>query len=238
MSDNLTGAARTRITAGLVLLGFAATGVVVQAAPAAASTVVTTVYSYTGATETFTVPAGVSSITVTLKGGQGGRGGYDSQGAPIPGGYQGVVTGVIAVTPGDSITVAVGGGGGMGNSSQTSAPGGYAGQNPFPAYNGAPGGRAGPEGSSGGGGGSGAASVLQIGATEIVAGGAGGNGGNGQFQPIVGRRAEESHLPRADMVSPTGRSGVDTSDMCSPGFRCDGGASGAGGGGAVEFAPG
>ena len=163
MSDILTGAARTRITAGLVLLGFAASGVVVQPAPVAASTLVTTTYTYSGAIDTFTVPPGVSSITVTLKGGQGGRGGHDSHGAPIPGGYQGVVTGVIEVTPGEMITVAVGSGGGTGNSSQTSAPGGYAGLNPRSEYSGARGGTAGPEGSSGGGGGSGAASVLQIG---------------------------------------------------------------------------
>ena len=118
-------------------VGVRPSGVVVQPAPVAASTLVTTTYEYTGTTDTFTVPDGVSAITVTLKGGQGGRGGYDSQGAPIPGGYQGVVTGVIAVTPGEVITVAVGSGGGTGNSSRGSAPGGYAGQNPRPEYSGA-----------------------------------------------------------------------------------------------------
>ena len=171
-------------------------------------------------------------MTVTLKGGQGGLGGRDSQGWPIPGGYQGVVTGTIGVTPGDEITVAVGGAGGEGASSLGSASGGVAGDNPLEGYDGASGGVAGPEGSSGGGGGSGAASVLIVNGTEIVAGGAGGNGGNGQYEPIVGRRAEDSHVPRSDATSTTGRPGLDTWLVCSPGFRCDGGASGAGGGGA------
>jgi hypothetical protein len=232
MSKDLAAAARNRITSGLVLLGLTVGGVAMQVARVAASAVVTTTYSYTGSTETFTVPAGVTSMTVTIKGGQGGIGGGDSQGSPTPGGYQGVVTGVIAVSPGDEVTVAVGGGGGTGTSSQGSAPGGFGGANPLPGYDGASGGVAGPAGSSGGGGGSGAASVLQIGTAQIVAGGAGGNGGNGQFLPIVGRRAEDSHVPRADATTSTnGRPGMDTYLVCSPGFRCDGGASGAGGGG-------
>ena len=212
-------------------MGFVAGAVAIQAAPVAASTVVSTTYSYTGTTTTFTVPGGVTSMTVTLKGAQGGLGGGDSQGSPIPGGYQGVVTGVIAVTPGDVLTVAVGGGGATGVSSGGSAAGGSGGQNPLAGYDGSVGGVSGPEGGSGGGGGSGAASVLKIGSTEIVAGGAGGNGGNGQFYPIVGRRAEETHTPRADQTSTTGRPGMNTVSVCSPGFRCDGGASGAGGGG-------
>ena len=232
MSGTTLGRVHTRLAAALVTLCIVAGGLAIPAEPAAASTNVTITYSYTGSTQTFTVPAGVTSIVVTIKGGQGGLGGGDSQGSPIPGGYQGVVTGTIAVTPGAVLTIATGGGGGTGNSSQSSAPGGFAGQNPLAGYDGAVGGVAGPEGSSGGGGGSGAASVLRIGATDIVAGGAGGNGGNGQFYPIVGRRAAETHLARPDATSTTGRPGVNTATMCSQGFRCDGGASGAGGGGA------
>jgi len=232
MDKNLVVAPRIRATSALVLIAFVAAAVGIQANPVAASSVITTTYGYTGGTETFTVPDGVTSMTVTLKGGQGGLGGGDSQGSPMPGGYQGVVTGVVSVTPGDMITVAVGSGGGWGQSSRGSAYGGYPGNNPLPGYDGAYGGIAGPAGSSGGGGGSGAASVLQIGTTNIVAGGAGGNGGNGQFYAIVGRPAEDSHVARPDATSTTGRPGIDTWTVCSPGFRCDGGASGAGGGGA------
>lgn len=199
---------------------------------AGAAETITRTFSYTGSAQTFTVPDGVSSLTVTLNGGQGGRGGGDSQGQPTPGGYRGVVSGTIDVTGGQEILVAVGGGGGTGTSSRGSAPGGGAGLNPLDGYDGAVGGTAGPAGSSGGGGGSGAATVLRIDDTDIVAAGAGGNGGNGQYLPIVGRRAEETHTPRPDATSTNGQAGKNTASACSPGFNCDGGASGAGGGGA------
>ena len=211
------------------LTGMLATGglVLTAASPVAAASTVTQTYNYTGSTQTFTVPAGVTSITVTLKGGQGGAGGTD-YGVRNFGGYQGVVTGTIDVTPGQVITVAVGSGGGQGNQGG-SAPGGTAGNNPLSGYDGSVGGTAGSAGSSGGGGGSGAATVIQIGGVDVVAGGAGGNGGNGQFAAIIGRVAEDHHVARPDTTSTTGRPGYNTAVAC--GGSCDGGASGAGGGG-------
>lgn len=211
------------------LAGVLATGglVLTAASPVAAASTVTQTYNYTGSTQTFTVPAGVTSITVTLKGGQGGAGGTD-YGVRNFGGYQGVVTGTIDVTPGQVITVAVGSGGGQGNQGG-SAPGGTAGNNPLSGYDGSVGGTAGSAGSSGGGGGSGAATVIQIGGVDVVAGGAGGNGGNGQFAAIIGRVAEDHHVARPDTTSTTGRPGYNTAVAC--GGSCDGGASGAGGGG-------
>jgi hypothetical protein len=223
-----------RRTVGIALavgLLAAALGVVVPSAPTGAETI-TQSFSYSASAQTWTVPSGVSSLTVTLTGGQGGLGGGDSQGSPTPGGYRGVVTGTIPVTPGQVISIGVGGGGGTGVSSRGSAAGGAAGQNPFDGYDGSAGGIAGPAGSSGGGGGGGAATVVRIDGTDIVAGGAGGNGGNGQYLPIVGRRAEDHHLARPDGTTTVGRPGMNTADACSAGFRCDGGASGAGGGGA------
>ena len=228
-----TSAKRSRValTQAFVL---AVAGVITlpAASPAEAASEITNTYGYTGSTQTFTVPDGVTSIEVTLQGGQGGRGGGDSQGSPTPGGYQGVVTGTIAVTPGQQLTIAVGGGGGTGASSVTGIGGGSAGLNPLAGYDGARGGNAGNAGSSGAGGGSGAATVLIVDGAPIVAGGAGGNGGNGQYYPIVGRRAEATHTPRPDEVSTTGRPGWNTADACTV-SSCDGGASGAGGGGAV-----
>src|SRR4051812_10085655 len=123
MRGKTLGQRRTQLTTSLLVLAMAAGGVAIEAAPVAASSTITNTYSYTGGTQPFTVPAGVTSIIVTITGGQGGLGGGDSQGSPIPGGYQGVVTGTIAVTPGDVLTIATGGGGGTGNSSQGSAPG-------------------------------------------------------------------------------------------------------------------
>lgn len=222
---------RRHVAAALVVSTVALSGAIQTAGEVVqAASTVTQTFSYTGSTQTFTVPAGVTSLTVTMKGGQGGRGGTD-YGTPNSGGYQGVVTGTIAVTPGQQITVAVGGGGAAG-AQGGSAPGGSGGQNPLAGFDGATGGTAGPEGSSGGGGGGGGATVLRVDGTDIVAGGAGGNGGNGQFAALIGRVAEDHHIARPDLTSTTGRPGLDTFSVCSVGFRCDGGASGAGGGGA------
>ncbi len=227
-----TSAKRSRIalTQAFVL---AVAGVITLPSPTVdAASEISNTFNYTGSTQIFTVPDGVTSIEVTLQGAQGGRGGGDSQGSPTPGGYQGVVTGTIAVTPGQELTVAVGGGGGTGASSVNNTGGGSAGSNPLDGYDGAVGGNAGNAGSSGAGGGSGAATVLIVDGTPIVAGGAGGNGGNGQYAPIVGRRAEPTHTARPDTVSTTGRPGWNTADACTV-ASCDGGASGAGGGGVV-----
>ena len=61
--------------------------------------------------ETLEVPANVTQMTITIVGGEGGRGGNDSNGRPAPGGYKGVVSGTVPVTPGNLVSVAVGGGG-------------------------------------------------------------------------------------------------------------------------------
>ncbi len=222
---------RRRIAAVLALSTVAFSSAIPFAGQAVqASSTVTQNFSFTGSTQSFTVPAGVTSLTVTMRGGQGGRGGVDHP-TPNFGGYQGVVTGTIPVTPGQVLTIGVGGGGAAG-AGGGSAPGGAGGQNPLAGYDGATGGTAGPAGSSGGGGGGGGATVLRIDGVDIVAGGAGGNGGNGQFAAIIGRVAEDNHIPRSDATATTGRPGMNTIDACSPGFNCDGGASGAGGGGA------
>ncbi len=65
-----------------------------------------TVFSYTGAIQSFTIPPGVTSITVEAKGAQGG--GSGGQGA--------MMTGTFTVTPGQSLQILVGGLGGNGGS--------------------------------------------------------------------------------------------------------------------------
>jgi N-acetylneuraminic acid mutarotase len=68
------------------------------------------VYNTQG-TDTFTVPSGVSSITVKMWGGGGGGGGGSSTTAGAAGGGAGYVTGTLAVTNGEILTAYVGGGG-------------------------------------------------------------------------------------------------------------------------------
>ena len=228
----------TRITpvrgALLALVVLAAT-VVPFAEPAVAATLTRT-FGYTAGTQTFEVPPGVHSLTVTLSGAQGGRGGPDTHGQPTPGGYRGVVTGSVDVTPGQVLTIAVGSGGANGNKG-TNLIGGVGGLNPLSGYDGAQGGRSGTVGGSGAGGGGGAATVVRLhgvdGAADVdlVAAGAGGGGGNGQFLPVIGRQAESQHSPRPDATSTDGRRGKDAAAVCSPGYNCDGGGSGAGGAG-------
>ena len=108
----------------------------------------------TAGTDTFTVPAGVTSITVKAwgaGGGGGGAGGSSSGGAGGGGGY---ATTTLSVTPNESLTINVGGGGGGGA--------GGGGNN-----------------TSGGGGGGGGYSRVARGSTSLIiaAGGAGGGGG-------------------------------------------------------------
>ncbi len=114
-----------------------------------------TVFNYTGASQSYTVPAGVSSINVTLYGAQGGAvgSGYSASG------LGGETTGTLSVTPGQTLTVIVGG------SSTTVGGAGYGGG-----------------GSSGGGaveGGGGGATQIENGSTELAIAGGGGGGGYG-----------------------------------------------------------
>ncbi len=205
-------------------------------------------YGYTGSTDTFTVPAGITQLTLTLEGGEGGQGGTDSSGPSAVGGYQGVVSGTITVSPGQMLTVAVGQGGatGIGSAAGSSDPAHYTdraaigGANPLAGYIGGNGGVAGFQGSSGFGGGGGAASVVTIGGTPIVAGGAGGAGGSGQYPPTLGRAPASSFLARTDISSSNGQQGITVATVCNnaPPPGCDGGGSGAGGGGVVGGAQG
>ncbi len=234
----------SKILAALAGIGLVGAAVVaVPTAAQAAPSTETVTFSYTGGLQSFTVPAGITQLTITATGAEGGLGGRDSQGEPIPGGYKGRVTGTIDVTPGQVISVSVGGGGSRGASSTSAQSRASAGYSPLSGYSGGQGGMPGNRGSSGGGGGGGAATVLVVGDNKIVAGGAGGGGGSGQWEPLVGRQAEASHSPRTDTTSTTGQNGYDVMLVCNN--NCDGGGSGAGGGGAqggkqgtVEFGTG
>lgn len=227
-------------------------------------TTVTDTYGYTGATETLTIPANVTSITLSATGAEGGRGGRDAAGTAPPGGYPGVVSGTFSVTPGQVLTVAVGQGGAdspvwdscsTGSSYATGDPqDAVGGTNPLGGYAGGAGGSAGPTGCSGYGGSGGAASVVEIGTTiapssvaTIVAGGSGGSGGSGQFAPTLGQISLPTYLARPDATASSGQDGESVYSACHQvsGQQCDGGGGAGGGGGAqggsqglVEFGSG
>jgi hypothetical protein len=65
--------------------------------------------------QTFTVPANVTSITLSMRGGAGGSGGTDGHSGGDAGLHVGLVTGTLNVTPGQVINIYVGGGGGNGS---------------------------------------------------------------------------------------------------------------------------
>jgi hypothetical protein len=86
---------------------------VAGAAPTCTTTgaTATCTFAYTGAAETWTVPAGVTSATFALLGAQGGDLSGDFPGSS-PGGLGGAATATLAVTPGQTLQINVGGVGG------------------------------------------------------------------------------------------------------------------------------
>jgi hypothetical protein len=120
----------------------------------------TQTFNFTGAVQGFVVPAGVTSILVDVSGGQGGAGAGASTG-----GKRGRVLAMLAVTPGELLTVNVGGAGSYGD---LGGAGGFNGGGNGGAY-------------AGGGGG---ASDLRRGTTKLVV--AGGGGGAATASGSVG----------------------------------------------------
>jgi outer membrane protein OmpA-like peptidoglycan-associated protein len=215
-------------------------------------TTVTDTYGYTGSTETLTVPANVTQLTLSVTGAEGAQGGRDSAGTAPPGGYQGVVSGTLAVTPGEVLTIGVGKGGTNSPDWNACTPGAnqatgdpndaVGGTNPLGGFAGGAGGAPGPSGCSGYGGSGGAASVVEVGTSSspssvatVVAGGSGGSGGSGQFSPTMGQISLPTFSARSDATSTTGEDGESVYTACHQvtGQQCDGGG-GAGGGGGVQ----
>jgi Glycine rich protein len=128
----------------------------------------TQTYRYTGAKQTFTVPTGVTQISIAASGAG------SPSGQKYTGGNGGLIKATIPVTPGENLAIFVGGAGGL----TESGSGGNGG------FNGGAGGGDGIYSSgygSGGNGGGGASDVRQGGNRlrnrVIVAGGGGGAGG-------------------------------------------------------------
>ena len=104
----------TSLTADFAVSGTAALGArsVTISTPAGTSGAITfsiapflAIFSF-GPPVTFTVPSGVTSLTITASGGQGGTA---FGGPPGPGGLGGSITATIDVTPGESLEIFAGG---------------------------------------------------------------------------------------------------------------------------------
>lgn len=168
-------------------------------------------FVYTGSTTTFTVPACVTSITVSARGGQGGTSGYT-------GGQAGQVNGVLTVTPGQVLYINVGGAGGM----------------PTAGFNGGGVGGTSPASTGGGGGGG---SDIRVGSNTVtarvlVAAGGGGSGGSTSYGATPGNGGGGSSCTTPLGVGGGGASGcaAGTSGGCAGGTAPSYGTGGAGGG--------
>jgi hypothetical protein len=160
-------------------LALAVGGIALLGLPGSAAAATQITFGFTGASQTFTVPDGVSHVAIQALGAQGGAGGIaggDEQGA-----LGGEADGTLSVTPGEILSIYVGGRGGPGGAATggwivLGGPGGFNG--------GGAGGQAAIESDGnqtwqgyGGGGGGGASDVRQGGtglADRVVIAGAGG----------------------------------------------------------------
>jgi hypothetical protein len=195
-----------------------------------------------GSGSTVQIPTGVFSVTFTVVGGAGGKGGDDSN---I--GKNGTVAGrtiiTVAVTPGDVIGLYPGNAGTAAGACASAAPGGAGGSDNFPvgAYSingtyfqgidfaGGGGGNAGAGGCSGAGGGAGAASVATVNSEIVaIAGGAGGGGGTGSGNNYA---ADWGGTLIPNGTSFKGESGTSTTVCTGSNQNSDGGGGGGGGGG-------
>jgi hypothetical protein len=147
----------------------------VTIAPDAGAAIVDQDFAFTGAAQSYQVPAGICSVSIVAIGASGGQWTPNSHELEGQAGLGGMVSARVPVTPGSSLTVLVGGQGapGMGGAAPSVPPaaGGFNG--------GGNGGEAeAPRAFNAGGGGGGGASSVMVGSTPlVVAGGGGGIGG-------------------------------------------------------------
>jgi len=170
----------------------------------------------------FTVPSGVTSLSITSIGGGGGGGGYSGTYVGGVGGDGARVISNLSVTPGQVLSLVVGGGGGGGTNGPSSGGGGYS--------CGAQGGGGGSTNIgagtvnqiiAGGGGGGGSGICGDTGMNGGSAGGTGGAGGNGG--------SNGSSTPAGGGAGGVGgQGGYDFMFHGSPGQNGNGGAGGGG----------
>lgn len=200
-----------------------------------------TTFSYTGALQTYTVPAGAGGVQIQAAGAGGGSGGNDLNGLGGAGGAGARATGTYYAAPGTVLNIYVGQGGQDANTSQspyscpsggglsTIGAGGLAGG--ATGFAGGSGGHPGCGGYSGGGAGGGAASVVATAPANVrlvVAGGGGGGQGGAWDTP---GRAGLSATATGALPGSAGAAGTtsvaDGAGGGGGGGGCPGGAGGA-----------
>ena len=195
-------------------------------------------FSYTGSQQTFTVPSGVTTITIKAWGAQGGSGGFWSNSNYCgTGGKGGYSTGELSVTPGNTVYIYVGGQGESHSSCSERM------RQSNPLGGGWNGGGDGDYSYSGGGGGG--ATDIRYGGTGIsnrviVAGGGGGHGNAGNSTQLsnggAGGGLEGQTMPNSSQYSNrTPGTGATQSSGNSNGIGTTGTANLTGGGGGGYF---
>ncbi|MBK9729081.1 MAG: HYR domain-containing protein [Saprospiraceae bacterium] len=133
-------------------------------------------FNYTGAAQTYVVPAGVTSVNIETWGAQGGAGGTSNN----PAGLGGYASGTLAVVPGQVLNIYVGGQGTSFNGADANNAGGFngGGNGGFDNF---------PQVENGGGGGG--ASDIRVGGTaladRVIVAAGGGGGSGGFFGPVA-----------------------------------------------------
>ena len=241
------GAAR-RALAVLVAAPLVVAGLLPAAAQADSTGPTTVTFTYSGAAQTWTVPAGVTSATFDVLGAQGGNALYvDSGNCSCGGGLGGETTVTLPVTPGQTLQVNVGGAGGTIDLSVNQ--GSYHGTYGSGGFNGGGSGGKYPQNNAQDGGGGGGASDVRGGAFGlsdrlVVAGGGGGagaygtHGGAGGGSTGVAGEGHTGTMPNVDTATITGggpgtqaAAGAAGVSNCLPPEPGTAGTSGQGGGG-------
>ena len=165
----------------------------------------TQTFNYTGSNQTFNVPVGVTSVTVSAWGG-GGCSGQNTGGAARGGGGGGAFTrGTIPVTPGNQLTIVVGAGGIYNNNSTTTDDGFASSVGPIVANGGSRGIIGNNVPINGGAGGT--ASTDPGGVTSFVSF-TGGNGGNGYVAGAGGGGGGGGESASSTGIGNTGANGT------------------------------
>ncbi len=188
----------------------------------------TQTFSAPGEQDTWTVPPGVTQISVDVVGATGGT---DAGGSGCVPGRGGEITATVPVTPGQTLALLVGGAGVNASGGQGGAAG---------AAGGGAGGSAGAtEFASGGGGGGGETSLSAPGAPLVVAGGGGGcassaNGsdGDGGNDGFAGQGGQHAKGGGAGTPSAAGAGGASAPSTDATGTAGTGAVGGAGAGSA------